>query len=265
MARIKNTVSNIRRRIVAVPLMIASFCIVLLVVLYLLDFRSQGVGVFKTRLDQITDEYETTETTYNSLITSILKNRAPVPDFTISVITESYQSILIDIADIESTLAAPDSLTSLKDLVFKRQHSMTMLQTMNTTLRAEEEIGNSLTGYNSCKRNISYNNKASQIIAKLEMCKLELDSAIGALINLPTASIEQCPARKTPAYYLQQTLKAHQLFVASYTYTSKGNAKAAASTELEYQRISTDIRSLGDWNMCISEYLETTAQRLLVE
>lgn len=265
MARVKNTVSNIRRRNVALPLMAISIGIVLVIVFYFLEFRSQGLGIFKTQLDQITGEFEKVEKTYATLLTNVLSKRAPVPEFTLDVVSDSYATILTDVSTLESTADNQTSIDTLKTIVANRIESLKLLRTMNKTLRAEESIGNSLIAYSACKTNISFRQKPAQILAKLSLCKLELDNAVNSLKELPTASTIGCQLRHTPSYYLQRTLKSHNLLVSSYTYSSKGKAKEAASVEIEYQKVLSELRGLPTWNDCISAFLQTSATTLLGE
>lgn len=263
MARIKNTIPRVKRRRVAFPLMLISLGIVVFIALYFLDYKSQGLGMFKTRLDQVIEKFENVEKMYNDLITVILTKRSPTPEFTVDVVEESYTEILSDVSEIEKTFSNPTRIESLRSIILTRLSTLQTIRDMNQTLRAEDLIGNSLGAYTTCKKNISFRQKASQIISKLSQCQLELNTATSSLADFPKASTAHCALRYTPSYYLQKTLKSHELLVSSYTYSTIGKAKEAASQEIEYQKTILELQQLPAWNSCISTYLQKAADELL--
>lgn len=262
MARVKNTSTNISRRIVAIPLMLLSIILVASAVISLLSLRSEGVGIFQSRLDVITNEFEETETIYGNTVTSILSKRVPVSDFVIETLQNDYDQIQVELAQLETEITEANT-SELLSLLNQRKSDLGTLRIVNTALRVEERIGNSLLAYNQCKKNISYRAKASQILVKLEECKKELQNALTTLEELPKETYATCSLKETPTYYLQRTLKSHEYFVSSYAYTSKSKAKEAAAMDLEYQKVLNEIQSLPDWNTCISDYLLITSAELL--
>lgn len=242
--------------------MLMSFLLVAVAVTFLINLRSKGVGVFQNQLAEITADFESIEAVYGNTVTSILSKRVPVSDFVIETLEQDYKQIVIDLSQVETEITAENS-EELQLLVEQRISDLATLRIINTALRAEERIGNSLLAYNQCKKNISYRSKASQILVKLEECKHELTNAITTLNELPKETYAACTLKETPTYYLQRTLKAHENFVSSYTYTSKSKAKEAAAMDLEYQKVLNEIQSLPDWNTCLSDYLQLKAEELL--
>lgn len=261
MARIKNTGPKVRRRNVAVFAMLVSFCLIDAVIFLLLNYKSQGLGLFKSKLEKITDQFEEAEQRYKKTLTDLTSSRTPVSDYNLTLLDDEYSVILESIPalteETNSTIPA-----ELAETIAARRKNIDHFRVMNKTIQWEEIIGTQLIAYDNCIKKISYRDKASKILSALAVCKVDLATAQAALVNLPEASSTLCKVNQSPTYLIQKKVSTHELFVNSYTLTSKNKAKEAASADMAYQKALDELDRLPDWNICLTNFLQAEAAYL---
>ncbi|MCC7304029.1 hypothetical protein IT418_01275 [bacterium] len=261
MARIKNPSPSLRRRSVAMITIFLSIALTAFALLYLLDYKSEGIGIFKTKLDKTTKQFETTEKQYNKILTELTTTRTSVSDYTLTLLEDAYQDILtnlISVTGVENQ-QVPLQLTST---IQERKNSIERLRIMNRTIQWEEIVGTQLSSYDTCIKKINYQEKPAKILSALKECSVEIGNAKASSINLPPRSIAFCDAKKTPYALIEKKLAVHKLFIDFYTATSQNRAKDAANLDLQYQKALYELDQSPNWNDCITTYLETEAEVL---
>ncbi len=259
MARIKNPKVTVGRRNIAFLLMFLSATILGLLLLLLIDYRSQGTGIFKSNLEKVTEQFEATEERYNKLLTSLTSTRNPVSDYSITVLADEYKALQLSVNALSSDNSTENPLTNT---ISNRLNDVATLRVMNKTLQWEEIIGTRLLTYDACIKAISFRQKASVIVTSLKICESDLIAAQDALADIPTNTLLNCSLNTSPNYILEKKVTAHTQFVLYYTLTSKNKAKEAAAADIQYQKALSDFDKLPDWNTCLSKYLQETSASL---
>lgn len=254
MARVKSTRPKIRRKLIGIPLMLLSVFIVVLAVFSFITHRSQGIGIFKSELDKITEKFETVEARYADAFATITANREPIAPYLLDTLEVDYQQLLSDYMAVVASLE--EDTSPIAPLISQRVTHVSVLRTMNEAIRVEGMIGPRLLAYDECLKSISYRQKATDIYKKLQVCGVELAEMSTFLLSFPPESISNCAEKETPGYILQQKREVHSLFERYYALTSQMKAKDAAATDLAYQRAIRDFNQLPEWNSCITQYLQ---------
>ena len=261
MARGEYIPPAIKRRSIVIPMMLVSFCLLALIILYFLDFKQQGVGLFQSDIDKISVAFQESETQYAGLVDQIVSKRSPVADYTIEVTISSYHTLQNDL----STFSEDEinQTGTLRDTIQTRLTSLGLVREVNKTLQAEETVGTTLISYNICKKAINFKQSAAVITTKLTYCKKDLELTQKNVSLLPKESYKICLAKNTPVAVVAKMVKAHDYLEKYYALSSKSKAKDAAAADIIYRQTLKELQALPAWNSCITAYLQKQADAIL--
>ncbi len=219
-----------------------------LIAFALLKMRDQNVLFFEEDVTSLTKTYEKLEDYYIDSVQTVVQKQTPISIDFLAELKKSYT----DIQEKLKPLPASDAKAELLQSLYERENKVVILQSINELLIAQQVIGEHVTKFQNCTKNISFGQESKNIVAELNSCQQDLSEAQALALQINKSSLSLCEVERSPSILLGKMNEQHTALTAYYSAVSTKNAKEATIADQNYRSLTSELARTPGWNTCIA-------------